>query len=626
MTQTPVQCGGKQRQRFLKREPPPSAMPPIVPRPVKPAPLNEGFAMGALADAVQVPGTHDAASAVSGGLGGSGSLDAASAVSSWPERGRCVSDGAASAVSPGNAAALPAGQSRRDAPTVGLYARGSKRLALDIAGDRAILAKQVERLEAKTYANSSMAVVEMKLATWCQVARAAGHEDPFKQCKSVIMDTIAALWGAHYRSIDTYASIAKQKMIERDGSLWDSTRLHFVRALRAAKRGQGPPKQASALPVERFGELPGAADAWASDGPLWPRRLNILAAWWMLREIEAANLTVSCATFTGTEATLRLPASKTDQTGLGTARTLACTCKAGRDLLCPWHTLKEQVVWASGRAKEVKTALTSFPLFPSASGQVVTKVAAAATIVQAAQTLGLVTHEDTGAAKFSGHSWRVSGAQFLARSGIDIWRIQLHGRWGSAAVLGYVKLAALHASLAVEATLNRDLSHVREAIVAAKVRLAQLTDAPQPGNQATQNVIESELGESLVRGTGVLGPPCMSDLLDGVGSKHAVQRQPWDAEVLVHNFAGDRKAHALRPPQVLPVHLREAEVREEKIDSYLAKIAVLQQITWCGWQFGECNTAQLVVLHKHVDDYNLCQRCFGKAVATVSSSSDVESD
>ena len=522
------------------------------------------------------------------------------------------------------------GPSRRDAPTVGQYARGSKRLALTIAGDKAALARQVERLEAKTYANSSMAVVDMKRDTWCQVARAAGHEDPFKQCKEVIMDTIAALWGAHYRSIDTYASIAKQKMIERDGSLWDSTRLRFVRALRAAKRGQGPPKQASALPVERFGELSEAEDAWAPDGPLWPRRLNIVAAWWMLREIEAANLAVACATFAGTEATLRLPASKTDQTGLGTARTLACTCKAGRDQLCPWHTLKDQVVWATGLAKAAKIALAKFPLFPSASGQVVAKVAAAATIMQTAEALGLVTHEDTGAARFTGHSWRVSGAQFLARSGIDIWRIQLHGRWGSAAVLGYVKLAALHSSLAVEATLNRDLSHVREAIVAAKVRLAQLTQVETPGAhagiRATQTIIESELGESLVRGAGVLGTPCMADLLDGVGSRHAVQRHPWDAEVLVHNFAGDRKAHALRPPQVLPVHLREVEVREEKVDIYLAKIASLQQVTWCGWQFGDCNTAQLVVLRKHVDDYNLCQRCFGRAFAGEPSSSDVESD
>ena len=516
--------------------------------------------------------------------------------------------------------------SRQDAPMVAPYARGSKRMALDIARDRETLDKNVERLEARTYANSSMAVVEMKMATWSQVAQAAGHADPFRQSKDVIMDTVAALWAAQYRSIDTYASIAKQKMIEKDGTLWDSTRLHFVRALRAAKRGRGPPKQATPLPLERLPELEDSRRAWALAGPLWPRRLNIVATWWMLREIEAANVTLACVSFAGLAATLRLPASKTDQTGLGTSRTLACTCKAGSDPLCPLHVLRAQVTWATDFAHELGKLPATFPLFPSASGQVVAKVAAAATIVQTAVALGLETHEATGASRFSGHSWRVSGAQFLARAGIDIWRIQLHGRWGSAAVLGYVKLAALHASLAVEATLNRDLSQVREAIVAAKVRLAQLTDTAAGAGAKTQAIIEDELGAALVTSTGLLGAPTMSDLLDGVGSRHAVQRKPWNAEILVHNRAEPGKAHALRPPKVLPAHLREPEALEAKVSDHMAKVANLHTVSWCGWRFEQCESANLVVWRKHSDEYSLCQKCFGKPLETASTSSEADSD
>ena len=44
-----------------------------------------------------------------------------------------------------------------------------------------------------------------------------------------------------------------------------------------------------------------------------------------------------------------------------------------------------------------------------------------------------------GSSRVSGHSLRVTGAQGLARAGVDTWAIQLLGRWGSAAVLGYIQ-------------------------------------------------------------------------------------------------------------------------------------------------------------------------------------------
>ena len=489
---------------------------------------------------------------------------------------------------------------------------------------------KVDQLKAKIYANSSMAVVEMKLETWCQVARAAGHSNPFVQSEAMVLDTIASLWAAGYRSIDSYASIVKQKMIEKDGTLWESTRLHFNRALRAAKRGRGPPKQASPLPVERYAELDDSQHEWAPGGPLWPRRLNIVASWWMLREIEAANLTISCASLSGLAATLRLPASKTDQVGLGTSRTLACTCQGRRDPICPMHTLAEQLTWARAFAKQRGKATGSFPLFPSSAASVVSKAAAAATIVQTAVKLGLEIAEENGAEKFTGHSWRVSGAQHLARAGIDIWRIQLHGRWGSAAVLGYVRLASLHPSLAVEATLHRDLSHVREAIVAAKVRLAQLdvgaTVAPA---QVAKNVIEQELGQALVAGSGLLGSPSMADLLDGAGGKHTVARNPWTAELLVYNSSEAGIAHALRPPKVLPVHLREAEAAGPRVEKHLEQIASRNSTTWCGWNFTWGEKVECVVWTGDISDVGrLCVKCFGEGVARPpdASQSDESSD
>ena len=48
--------------------------------------------------------------------------------------------------------------------------------------------------------------------------------------------------------------------------------------------------------------------------------------------------------------------------------------------------------------------------------------------------------------------------------GIDVWRFQLHGRWGSSSVLRYIRLSPLAPTLALEAALGRDLRQVQHAI------------------------------------------------------------------------------------------------------------------------------------------------------------------
>ena len=61
------------------------------------------------------------------------------------------------------------------------------------------------------------------------------------------------------------------------------------------------------------------------------------------------------------------------------------------------------------------------------------------TIVKAAQLLEAPTITADGSEIVSGHSLRVSGAQGLARLGLDTWAIQLLGRWGSDRVRGYIR-------------------------------------------------------------------------------------------------------------------------------------------------------------------------------------------
>ena len=208
------------------------------------------------------------------------------------------------------------------------YGRGSKRLALHIASDPAELSSATSELKDRVFAKSNSHSVEMKLGTWTSVAHAAGFEDPFSLDPDIIYKVGAALWRAGYRSLDSYLAVARQEMILQNGAIPESLVLHFKRVSRAAARGRGPCKQASEIPFLRLQELSDAPTPLSHLGPCHPRRFAVISAWWMLREIEASNLTIDCITLENSAAHVLLPASKTDPTGKGTSRTLCCTCSS----------------------------------------------------------------------------------------------------------------------------------------------------------------------------------------------------------------------------------------------------------------------------------------------------------
>ena len=118
---------------------------------------------------------------------------------------------------------------------------------------------------------------------------------------------------------------------------------------------------------------------------------------------------------------------------------------------CPWHAahlqLKRLRVMFPGRF-EGEVPNLDLPLFPDARGHVVSKEAMTQTIRLAAEKLGVRLDAADGSARVSGHSLRVTGAQGLARAGVDTWAIQLLGRWGSSTVLEYVQAVPLELSSA----------------------------------------------------------------------------------------------------------------------------------------------------------------------------------
>ena len=124
--------------------------------------------------------------------------------------------------------------------------------------------------------------------------------------------------------------------------------------------------------------------------------------------------------------------SKVDPTALGAVRSLSCACPA---VLCPVRLLQQ--VLGVGAAVLGTSASDDAPLVVTSQGAPVSK----AGVVRCLR--GLVERCGGDPAAVSGHSPRVSGARFFAAAGSPVWLIQIHGRWGSDAVLRYVQEAAL---------------------------------------------------------------------------------------------------------------------------------------------------------------------------------------
>ena len=170
-----------------------------------------------------------------------------------------------------------------------------------------------------------------------------------------------------------------------------------------------------------------------------------------------------------------LPASKTDTKARGVARAHGCSCTTSAKPSCPYHAVLDQLDrlrrlfpdrWSSSGPAD------DLPLFPAEDGSVVTKDRMVATIVEAARRLHVPLEAPDGSARVSGHSLRVTGAQGLAKAGLDVWAIQLLGRWGSAAVLGYIRevpleLAATWAAKAAHAMTLEEVMRRRSPSAAA---------------------------------------------------------------------------------------------------------------------------------------------------------------
>jgi len=89
------------------------------------------------------------------------------------------------------------------------------------------------------------------------------------------------------------------------------------------------------------------------------------------------------------------------------------------------------------------------PIFPTGGGEPATKIGWADTFQAIAAVLGIPLHHPNGARIFTGHSARVTGARHLASTNVELWRIQLFGRWGSSVFLHYIRTQRPDADISI---------------------------------------------------------------------------------------------------------------------------------------------------------------------------------
>ena len=439
----------------------------------------------------------------------------------------------------------------------------------------------------------------------------------------------AGLKAGGYRSAPAYLSVVRQAAERAGQVLTPDVELALKDARRACLRGVGPAHRVEGLPLARLHELPDDPAPWAIGGPRAPKRAIILGSWWLTREIELANARAAHVQFAGDPIDLiaawALPVSKADQEARGRERRHGCTCGRGQfAAMCPAHLMWRHRAalraWFPERHSSGGVPLVDLPLFPDAAGNPCTKQGMVDTVARAAALLGLPLRTPDGLPCWTGHSLRVGGAQGLALAGLDSWAIQLLGRWGSLAVLGYIRdapLAGSHAWAAVAsdgATPQRLApSATLEDLVAGCTRVRGAAPRPR-GAAASPSTPAPVSKESDVE--------ALAARVGGLELDVAHLRELLDAEVQ-SQAARQAAVHSPGAPLVLPEAAPEAQAEKEAaapcvrnaasgiVHAVLLRpgISGPQGVAFCSWQFSLGINATLV---DELPDFHkdLCERCY----------------
>jgi hypothetical protein len=480
---------------------------------------------------------------------------------------------------------------RLDAPGRLPTSRGSLP-ALSVPADRAAA---VDALLAGTYAKSSRGV---HAALWRTITSALskwGHL-PLPPTAEKVMALGAALKAGGYSSAENYLGHYKVQC-ERAGSPFCQAlgRVH-TDTLRSCKRGVGGPVKALALPLLRLGELGLYQDEpWVQGGPVGPGCAMVAGAWFLTREVELSTTRACLVTFevNGDGAKVvkwSLPASKSDVEARGVARAHGCCCGlVSMTPSCPYHAILAQLSRLKRMFPERWTAegpAPDLPLFPASDGSVVTKERMTETIIEAARLLGVALASADGSGRVSGHSLRATGAQGLARAGLDVWAIQLLGRWGSSSVLSYIREVPLElsASWASRAAQHQSLDDL----------LRARASEPQCPSGSSSSAPSSS------RALALPAPPFLA---------------PVTNSLQVALVEAECKAAVVKAPMARCMYISSSSGKWHRFADTKLSGACAGWASACGWKFAGTLASFEADLPVDIEPSLLCARCFSEARA-----------
>jgi hypothetical protein len=217
----------------------------------------------------------------------------------------------------------------------------------------------------------------------------------------------------------------------------------------------------------------------------------------------------------------------------------------------------KQLLAAAGLADEgANVLLGEAPIVITAGGKPVTKAAVQVLIQEVGKKLGM--KEPTTA-----HAMRVTAAHILAASGMELWRIQVFLRWGSAAVFGYMRDAPLSMSASISGQVMASMSEIQ-------VR-QEVAGALAEAGCENIGLVLSRVDEHLERRMASIVPVAGDDMV--LATIAALQKDI--AELMV---AGRREA-------------RIQYIRNDAPSSGILHIVKDDVMTVCGWRYGESGLA-----------------------------------
>ena len=336
---------------------------------------------------------------------------------------------------------------RKDTPVINISKRACRASATEAARDSETKAQALKELRKDKSAASAMASRCSWLATWQHfhwLWFASVDWLPLT-CESI--EAVAAMFKkGRYRSFGNFASRSKEAHIVSGYAWTQQLEIERKSCHRSVMRGIGPPRQSGEFSLGLIFGLGIMHQALICGAPVMAVASTVIATFWLLREIEMSHLRhrhVALDRIRGT-ARLTLSASKTDPEAFGCTRSWGCVCQGVKTQPCGYCAVVAVVEYNERTFRQEDGLMPpELPLFPQADGSISTKPGVVDMLEQLCESTGQAVRKEDGDAIFGGHSFRITGARWLAALGIEVAIIMLLARWESATVLRYIQESPL---------------------------------------------------------------------------------------------------------------------------------------------------------------------------------------